>query len=255
MFIQEAMKRRKKMARITLSDLDKFSSGSSTSFFKLENDGDVARVRILLDKPEDLENYIYSVHQIKVPGSNYPRLVNCIREYEDPIDECPFCAAQKTVVPRIVVPLYNIEADEVQLWTRSKGFMSKLMKFINRYKKPSVVAHIIEIERNGKTGDKQTSYELFDIEADESILEDFPEVPDPLGIAIMDKSAEDMEYYLDEGDFPDKSDDADEKPATRRNNRGSSRKGRNDAEEDEKPRSRATRRRTPAKSDDEEEDF
>lgn len=243
------------MARISMADLDKYSSGSNTSFFKLENDGDVARVRVLLEKPEDLENYIYSVHQVTVPGSKYPKLVNCLRDYDEPIDACPFCSDRKTVVPRVVVPLYNVDAEEVQLWTRSKGFISRLVKFLNRCKKPSVVSHIVEIERNGKPNDKQTTYELYDVETDEAILEDFPEVPDVLGIAILDKSVSDMEYYLEEGDFPSKDDSEDEeKPVRRRDNRSSSRKVRDDSEDEEKPRSRATRRRTPV-NDDEDESF
>lgn len=241
------------MGRIGFGDLDRFGgNGGGGSFFKLVNDKDEAHVRIMLNKLEDLENgFMFSCHMVKVPDSQYDRPVACLRNYNDPVEDCPFCAAGKKPVPKIYIPLYNEDAEEVQIWDRGKGFMQKFTAFCSRYSKPSIVAHAVTIERNGKSGDLHTTYELYMDETDDTTLEDLPELPTVLGTAIMDKTAEDMEYYLEAGEFPP-DDEEDEKPVRRR----SSRKEEPEEEEEvpfeeEKPRRRhAGGRRTPARGGD-----
>lgn len=233
------------MARIALKDLDNYGGGGGSSYFSLKNDKDVAKVRILLDSPDDVEEYIYGVHAILI-GDRH-RDVNCLRSYNEPVEKCPFCAEGKKVIPRLYLPLYNEDADEVQIWTRGKGFMSTLSSFIARYSKPHIVSHIVEIERNGKAGDMKTTYGLYEVDKDDSTIEDFPEIPEVLGSMIMDKSADDMNYYLDEGEFP--PEDEQEEPVRRRRSRSDDAEEQPPFEEDEKlQRSRGSRssgRRTP----------
>ncbi len=211
------------MARINMDELDNYGGGSGGGFFKLSVDKETAQVRIMLDKPEDISNYIYGIHDVEIDGRK--RYVNCLRAYNDPIDKCPFCENGMKIVPKIFVPLYNIDKNEMQIFDRGKKFMSKLSGFMSRYSKPSIVSHVVEIERNGKPKDMQTTYELYEIEEDGSKLEDFDEFPEILGGIVLDKSADDMNYYLDTGDFPPEDD---EESVRRRSSR-------KEAEEEEEP--------------------
>lgn len=200
------------MGRIGLNDLEHYGSNGGGSFFSLKNDKDVAKVRIMLDKADDMENYMFACHEVEI--NERRRYVNCLRSYNEPVENCPFCAERMKVIPKIYVPLYNIDSDEVQIWERGKKFMATLSSFMSRYSKPSIVAHTLEIERNGKAGDMGTTYQLYETDEDDTKLEDLPEVPEILGGIVMDKSADDMNYFLDEGEFP--PEDAEEAPVRRR---------------------------------------
>lgn len=242
------------MGRIGLDDLDKFKTGNGGSFFKLPNDKDVARVRLMLDKPEDIENYMFSVHDVEIDGKH--KYVNCLRDPGDPIEKCPFCEAKKKVIPKIYIPLYNIDSDEMQVWDRGKKFMSTLTSFMSRYAKPSLVSHVVEIERNGAAGDMQTTYQLYETDKDDTRLEDMDEFPEVLGSTVLDKSEDDMNYFLETGDFPPEEEESE--PIRRRGSRAKSEEEDEEEppfEEDEKPQRRSSRReetsnsrRTPGKS-------
>ena len=234
------------MGRIGFGDLDKFGNGGGGgSFFSLKNDKDEAQVRIMLNKLEDMEDgFMYSCHMVKVGDSQYDRPVACLRNYNDPVDDCPFCAAGKKPVPKIYIPLFNEDTEEVQIWDRGKGFMQKFTAFCSRYSKPSIVSHLVTIQRNGKPGDMKTTYELYMDETDDTTLEDLPELPTVLGGIVLDKTAEDMEYYLEAGEFPPEDSEEEEKPVRRRSSRKEE-----PEEEEEQPRRRAGRR-TPARGSD-----
>ena len=92
-----------------------------------------------------------------------------------------------------------MDTDSLQTWERGKKFGAKLTSMCSRY--PNTVSHTFEIERNGKAGDTQTTYEIYETgETPEVTMEDF-EVPNPLGTIILDKTAEEMQIFLDTGDF------------------------------------------------------
>ena len=184
------------MARFKVGDEDKFGGQGGGGFFSLKNDKDVARVRFLFNSADDIEGY--AVHQIEVDGKK--RYVNCLRDYGDPVDACPFCKANKFVTAKYFVPLYNIEQGQIQTWERGKKFGSKLASICARY--PNTVSHIFEIERNGKVGDQQTSYEVYETGDDDTTLESFGDIPNPLGTIILDKSSQEMEEFLKKGYFP-----------------------------------------------------
>lgn len=193
------------MARFSVADADKYGGQGGGGFFRLVNDKDVARVRFLYEGIEDVEGL--AVHQVELDGKK--RYVNCIREYGQPMDTCPFCAAKMFTTAKYFVPIYNIDEDRVQTWERGKQFGSKLSSICGRY--PKLVSHVFEIERNGKAGDTGTTYEIYPIgDSDDSQLSDF-EVPEVLGGLVLDKSAEEMSYFLDYGEFPD-DDNADASP-------------------------------------------
>lgn len=222
------------MARLTGENIEQFSqrsgNNSSGSYFKLSKDGEVARVRFLYNSAEDIDGY--AVHPVKIPGIDYERNVNCLRDKEDPIDKCPFCRAKLPLKAKVYIPLYNEDVGEFQVWERGSNMYGRLSSLCARY--PNIVNRVFEIERNGAPGYQKTDYAFYPVgDSDGTTIEDIlndldmTEIPSPVGTKIMDKSAEDMEYYLKNGEFPS----TDSAPIRRR---GSS-------SEDEAPRRRANR--------------
>ena len=211
------------MARFNTETAERYGGQGGAGYFSLKNDKDVARVRFMYNGIEDVEGY--AVHQVELDGKK--RWVNCLREYNEPKDKCPFCRQNMFTSAKLFVPLYNIDEDKQQIWERGKKFISKISSICARY--PNVVSHVFEIERNGKKGETTTTYEIYEVEKDETTLEDLPEVSSPLGTVVLDKSADDMEFYLENGYFPPDGDDA---PIRRRS-------------EEADPENRGTRR-TPA---------
>ena len=184
------------MARFGVNDADKYGGQGGGGYFSLKNDKDTAQVRFLYDSIEDVEGF--AVHEVEIDGKK--RYVNCLREYGQPLDSCPFCADKRFTQVKYFVPIYNISEDRIQTWERGKKFGQKLASLCARY--PHLVSHVFEIERNGQAGDQQTSYEIYEVGHDEGVsLDDF-EVPNPLGSHILDKSADDMLCYLNAGYFP-----------------------------------------------------
>lgn len=222
------------MARFNYDEADHYGGQGGAGYFSLKNDKDVARVRFLYNGIDDVSGY--AVHQVEVDGKK--RWVNCLREYNQPIDNCPFCREKKKVQAKLFVPLYNIDEDKEQIWERGKKFFPKISSVCARY--PNLVSHVFEIERNGKKGEQTTTYEIYEVDKDDTTLDDMPEVQDPVGSVILDKSADDMEFYLENGYFPPTGDDV---PVRRRAS--------NSDEEtpfDEDRTERRSSRRTPAGS-------
>lgn len=191
------------MAGFNVNQADNYGGQGGGGFFSLKNDKDVATVHILYDGVEDVTGY--SVHEVELNGKK--RYVNCLREYGDPIDACPFCKAGKFTQVKYFVPLFvesvktsagEVRVGAMQTWERGKQFGSKLSSICSRY--PNVVSHTFEIERNGKAGDQRTTYEVYETGETGATMDDY-EVTNPLGTLILDKTAEEMETYLATGDF------------------------------------------------------
>jgi hypothetical protein len=200
------------MGRFRADEAEHYGGNGGAGYFSLKNDKDVAQVRFLYDSYEDVEGY--AVHEVEVDGKS--RYVNCLRDYNSPIDDCPFCAAKKPVRAKLFVPLYNIDEDKVQIWDRGKKFFQKLSSISARY--PDLSSHIFEIERNGKAGSTQTTYEIYEVSHDETTCADLPECGEVLGGIVLDKSADDMAFYLENEYFPPE-DGEDEAPVRRRSAR------------------------------------
>lgn len=187
------------MARFSMNDADNYGyQGNGGSFFTLKDDKDTAKVRFLYNTIDDVQGY--AVHEVEVNGKR--RYVNCLRDYRDPIDVCPCCAAQMRVIPKLFIKLYNEDAGECQIWERGKTYFQRIASLASRYN--PLVNEIVEIERSGKKGDMQTSYEFYPIENNPVNLDDY-ECAEPLGTIILDKNADEMNVYLDTGDFPSDS--------------------------------------------------
>ena len=196
------------MARFSYDEVDNYGGSGGSGFFSLSNDGDVASVRFMYNKLEDIEGV--AVHQIEVNGKK--RYINCLREYGHPVDDCPLCKSGSFVQAKLFIPVFDIETEQVKIWERGKKFFGKIAGICSRYaSKEDLVSHIFEVERHGKKGDTQTTYEIFEVKSDDTTLADLPEVPDVVGGLVLDKSKDEMQYFIDYGEFPD----AGERPAKR----------------------------------------
>ena len=213
------------MARFNASDADKYGGQGGGGYFSLKKDKDVASVRFLYDSIDDVEGL--SVHEIKLGDKK--RYVNCLREYNDPVNVCPFCKSGKYTTAKLFIPVYDIDNDKLLIWERGKKFFQQLSGLMSRY--PNFVSHTFEVERHGASGDTSTTYGIYETGQDDTTLDDMPEVPNIVGSIVLDKSAEEMEYFLDNGDFP--SD-------------GGASRGRQSRESREESRE-TVRRRTPAR--------
>lgn len=189
------------MARFKADEVDNYGGQGGSGFFYLKDDKEVATVRFMYNGIDDVEGM--SVHQIEV--NDKKRYVNCLRNYNDPIDVCPFCREHKFTSAKLFVPIYDVDTGAVKIWERGKKFFGKISSLCARY--PDTVSHKFEIERNGKKGDTATTYEIYEVGKDDTTLEDLPDLPVILGGLVFDKSAEDMEYFLQEGQFPPEDDE------------------------------------------------
>ena len=188
------------MARFSYNEADNYGGNGGHGFFSLANDGDVAKVRFMYNKLEDIEGY--AVHQIELDGKK--RYVNCLREYGKPVDDCPLCKKGLFVNAKLFIPVYDVTEQQVKIWERGKKFFGKMAGLCSRYaSKEDLVSHVFEVERHGKKNDTQTTYEIFDCEKDNTSLEDLPEVPEIIGGLVLDKDKDELQYFVDYNEFPD----------------------------------------------------
>lgn len=186
------------MARFSYNDADNYGSSSNSNFFQLKEDGEKAKVRIMYRGASDIEGV--AVHEVQLGDKK--RYVNCLRNYTDPIDMCPLCKANYKVIAKVFVPLFDEASGEPKVWERGKKFFGKLTDLCGRY--DNLVSQVFEIVRHGKKNDTGTTYEIWPIGGpDNTRMEDLPEPVDIFQNIVLDKSAEDMDYYLRYHEFPE----------------------------------------------------
>lgn len=181
------------MSRFSFAEADNYGVGKN-SYFTLKDDGDTAKVRFLINDINDIQGV--AVHEVQVGDTKMD--VECLRAYNEPVANCPLCAAGHKQSAKLYVPLYNESAKESQIWTRGKTFFSKLSSLCSHFS--PLVSTPFEIERVGKKGDTNTTYETYPMQADNSRIEDFPEI-DAEGTCFQVKTYEDMEKFLQTGSF------------------------------------------------------
>lgn len=210
------------MPRVNLSELGNYGGNGKfpkVKYLSLPNDGDSAQVHFLLDNEDDLNECIFITHNVKLksaPKLKYGVRVNCLREYSDPIDDCPFCREGIATQVTCAIPVFNVETEQVEFWTRGKKEANRLLRKMSKRKHFS--SYLWELTRIGEAGDQATDYDYGDPEKDEEFDMAELDIPEVLGSVVLDKSADDMEYWIDEHDFPpeDSDDDEEEEEPVRR---------------------------------------
>lgn len=202
------------MPKITFEESEKYRSGGS--YFGLSDNGDTAQVQFLIDNERDIE--VYATHKIETKDGM--KTVNCLREPGAPISDCPLCQTKHSVSIGVYVKL--LHEGKLEIWNRGKSMYEKFKNLARRFKPLS--SHVIEIERVGKKGDVNTSYDFYDIEtlknikSKEDILADFSkediDAVEIFGNIIKDYTFEQLEDFLRTGSF-----DTGEESQVRRRNR------------------------------------
>lgn len=198
------------MARINPNEADKYQNNLNGEWLSLKNDGDIARVQFMFDVYDEIDSFV--CHKVQVGDKE--RYVDCLRTYDEPLENCPFCAAGIPAKPVNFIVMYQHEDGKVKIWERGKQFLSKLQGLMNRYTPLS--SYVFEIERHGKAGDTNTKYELFPMDQVEPFDLTEVEKPDLLGGLILDKTYEEMDIYLDTGSFPPTEDEQQQAPPQQR---------------------------------------
>lgn len=193
------------MGRINPNDMENYGGGQNSSeWLSLQNDGDVARVQFLYNSYDELDTF--ACHRIQTgfnerTGKPIERWVDCKRDYDDPIDNCPFCKAGMPVKPVMILSMYDHSDGKIKIWERGKTFRKVIESKFNRY--PNLSDMVFEIERHGVKGDNKTTYELIAMPEVEPVDVSNFEKPNFLGSVIIDSNRDDMQYYLDNGHFPE----------------------------------------------------
>ena len=178
-------------------------------FFSLKNHGDEAVVRIMHDTVASLD--LMSVHNIKL-GEKYRR-VNCIRNANEPLANCPMCAAGIKLEQKLYIHLVQYQQDEngnmqayPKIWERSAAYASVLANLINEYGPLS--DNVFKIKRNGAAGSRDTKYDIMYANPAVFTPERYPKNTaafdnyEVLGRIVMNKTYEDLTHYLATGTFP-----------------------------------------------------
>jgi hypothetical protein len=184
------------MAEFKLGEEQNYGNSSGSAFLSLKDDGDVKNVRFMYRDSNDVKGVC--VHEVQINGKR--RYVNCLRDYNSPIDDCPLCKNNFKQIVKVYVPLYDVAEQKVCFWERGKKYFSTLSGLCARY--PNLVSHTFDIERHGAKGSKDTTYNVYETGADATTLESLPEIPEVIGGVVMSKTADEMNTYLQTGDFP-----------------------------------------------------
>ena len=186
---------------------------SRVGYFALKDDGEACVVRFNVATLDDIR--IVSKHTVK-SAEGKTRIISCLRtDPTQPLDVCPLCAAGEKVAYRAYVPLVYYEQTEnnetvpvAALWEQAPRIRETLQSFTVDY--GDLRDYLFKIVRHGKKGDPATTYTILPanpaIYKEEIFKKDFSAF-DSLDFErfVATKTAEEMNQFLAEGDFPFKA--------------------------------------------------
>lgn len=194
------------MGRISFDDVGSTSS-EQINFFSL-NDGEEAIVRFLDDSVSDFE--ILALHNIELDGKY--RKVSCLRNPHDNIEKCPFCNAGYKITNRVFFKLihYHINGNQVnavpEVWDAPYSIAKTLSKYVQDYGPLS--DYLCKVTRQGTRLDttyiispnlSKSTYPDNIFVKDRSKFENYS----ALGRIVMEKSYNDMSYFVTNNKFPE----------------------------------------------------
>ena len=183
------------MSRFNFQTADNYGAQKS-NYFSLKDDGDTAKIRFLYNNINDVEGV--AVHEVQLGDRTID--IECLRSYNEPVDNCPLCAAGIKQNAKLFIPIYDEGSNESKIWTRGKSYFNELSGLCSRYN--PLVSTPIELQRVGKKGDRNTKYMTYPMQSDNARIEDFPEIKAE-GTCFQVKTKEEMEKYLQTGMFDD----------------------------------------------------
>lgn len=186
------------MPRIRPDEIENYTEKKYDSdWLQLKNDRDSADIQFMYHNIDDLD--IFVAHPVEINGST--KYVNCIRSsYDDPVDVCPLCAHGYKTHTQVVLSMVDVNDKRIKVWQRGPSFLKKLRPYFDNY--GDLTDKVFKIERIGVKGDQQTSYELIPLPGDRAIDISQYTKPEFLGSVILDKNADEMEYFINNNQFP-----------------------------------------------------
>ena len=122
------------------------------SKFILQNDNDYADVVFLYQSQDDV--LIADAHYIK--SATYNGYCHCTGA------GCPACEKHIRIQPKLFIPLYNINTNQIEFWDRTPVILPQITKDVfSSYPNPS--EFIFRITRHGESGDRGTRYQIMAI--------------------------------------------------------------------------------------------
>ena len=185
------------MANFSVFDAENYG-GQGGNYFSLKDDGDSAVVRFMYNSIDDIEGY--AVHRVDV-GNNKFRYVNCLREYNDPLDVCPLCAARNFQQAKFYFNLYDLDEEEVKIWERGKQILKSLIPVLQQISGP-ICGTPVKITRHGQAGDQYTKYDFELLQSDGVTMEDLPETIDPNEKIILSYTFDEIQNFVKTGRLP-----------------------------------------------------
>lgn len=204
------------MAQINFGDV--FTNENSNQnvnqvgFFNLQNDGDEAVVRFMVNSIEDLE--ILTTHDIYLDGKF--RQISCVRNPRDPIEKCPLCAKNEKIKQTVFIKMLqytNSPTGEVEvkpvIWQRNAStYAFKIKGYLDNYGPLSQI--LCKVIRHGVKGDMKTTYDIIpNLSPMQFPQEKYPIVTEAfdnykaLGRVVLDKSYDEITQYVNTGKFPE----------------------------------------------------
>lgn len=184
------------------------SGDNGVSYFALKNDRDSAVVRFMHDTVESFD--VVDLHEVDAGGKR--RKVACLCKSGESVENCPFCAAGLPLKQRMYIHLLQYEVDASgkviavpRVWDRPVSYAYKMRDFINNYGPLSDM--LFTIVRNGAAGDTSTTYNEMPAMPNRYPPENYPKVEafenySARGTVVAERSAADMQTYLETGNFP-----------------------------------------------------
>lgn len=197
------------MPKVQESDYAKYAQSSGRSeLFKLKEDKESAIVRFLVKSHEDIELII--AHTI--PFNGQKRSINCLRNFDDPIDACPLCERGEQLIKQVYIPLM-VYVPGASGYTAKKMVWSggiTLKKFIdpNLAEYGDLSGYVFKLVRSGVANSTSVSYSIFP-QSPETAAKCATVSTEPnqsmLGSLVLDKTYDEIMYYLEKGSFPAES--------------------------------------------------
>ena len=207
------------------SQISNSGTFNGPKFFALKKDKDYAIVRFMYSTPEEFQ--IFETHKAITPKFKFGRTVYCPRDTNEPISKCPLCNAGYKVQQKFYVKLIEYVKNpdgtvtaEAKIWERPYGFAFELAGKAELYGGLNSNLFIVTRHTPNPNNLQDTTYSV-DL-APSNIYPDtmYPNKPElfdnynVVGSALYAPSVEDLNYYLANGDFPQKINNANAASAT-----------------------------------------
>lgn len=202
------------MARVTREQASRISP-KSNNWFKLVDDGDTALVQFPYTSPEEVA--AYSVHKLKDGNdeNDWGYKVDCLRDPDESIDKCPLCSQAYAVTAVHILEFYNITTQRYEFWERSSKVADRIIALMNTYGAEEFPYMVFQIQRIGAKRSMDTKYEFMLMPREDPVDWNSVDRIDPIGVAIRAKSADEMDEFLETGQWPEVSDAGSGAPSAR----------------------------------------